>query len=143
MLLSAVETYLLQWERQQVGRQRPFHPFWAGMATAGWKSDVAPVSLCSVTYARKILLHSPVTDESRLDPFVEQCLRDDVSIIAVFGLGSQRIEDIIDEIVVGDGFDPDRFVCTTSHADEPLDDVLNMLKCWEVERGDPVQEVHL
>jgi hypothetical protein len=96
-----------------------------------------------VTYARKILLHSPVADESQLNAFVEQCLKDDVSIIAVFGPESRRIEDIIDEIVVGDGSDPDRFVCTTSHSEEPLDDVLNMLKYWELESGDPIQEVRL
>ena len=96
-----------------------------------------------MTYARKILLHSPVTDESQLDGFVEQCIQDEVSIIAVFGPGSERIEDIIDEIVVGDGSDPNRFVCTTSHANEPRDDVLNMLKCWELERNDPIQEVRL
>ena len=94
-------------------------------------------------YARKILLHSPLADESQLEPFVQQCLSDGVSIIAVYGPGSRRIEDIIDEIVVGDGSDPERFVCTTSHPDEPLDDVLNMLKHWEMERNDAIQEVSL
>lgn len=96
-----------------------------------------------MTVARKILLHAPVSDESLLDSFVEQCLQDDVSIIAVVGPGSPRVEDIIDEIVVGDGSDPERFVCTTSHPDEPFDDVLNMLKCWEIDRNDPIQEVRL
>jgi len=96
-----------------------------------------------VTFARKILLHSPVSDERLLEPFVEQCLEDQVSIIAVFGEGSRRLEDIIDEIVVGDGSQPDRFVCTTSHPNEPFDDVLNMLNHWELERKDPVQEVRL
>lgn len=96
-----------------------------------------------MTYARKILLYSPVADESQLDPFVEQCLKDDVSIVAVFGPGSRRIEDIIDEIVVGDGSNPDRFLCTTSHPDEPLEDVLNMLQNWEMDRGEPTQQVRL
>jgi len=96
-----------------------------------------------VTFARKILLHTPVSDERLLDPFVEQCLQDNVSIIAVFGPGSRRLEDIIDEIVVGDGSDPERFVCTTSHPDEPLDDVLNMLRYWEIEQNDPIEEVRL
>ena len=96
-----------------------------------------------MAFASKIILHSPVSDEDLLDDFVEQCLRDEVSIIAVFGPGSRRVEDIIDEIVVGDGSAPERFVCTTSHPDEPLEDVLNMLKHWEMERGDPIQEVRL
>lgn len=96
-----------------------------------------------MTFARKILLYSPVSDEKLLVPFIEQCLKDQVSIIAVFGDGCRRLEDVIDEIVVGDGSQPDRFVCTTSHPDQPLDDVLNMLKWWEAERNDPVQEVRL
>lgn len=93
--------------------------------------------------ARKIILHSPVSDERLLDAFVEQCLRDDVSLIAVVGPGCARLEDVIDWIVVGDGSDPARFVCTTSHPDEPFDDVVNMVECWELERGDPYQEVRM
>ena len=93
--------------------------------------------------ARKIILHTPLSDESLLDDFVEQCLRDQVSLIAVVGSDCRRIEDTIDEIVVGDGSDPDRFVCTTSHPDEPFDEVINMAEVWEMERGDPVQEVRL
>jgi hypothetical protein len=93
--------------------------------------------------ARKIILHVPVSDESLLDEFVEKCLRDEVSIIAVVGAGCAKIEDIIDEIVVGDGSDRSRFVCTTSHPDEPFEDILNMLETWEMERADPIQEVRL
>jgi hypothetical protein len=93
--------------------------------------------------ARRIILHAPVSDERLLDQFVEQCLRDEVSLIAVVGSGCGRIEDIIDEIVVGDGSDPERFVCTTSHPDETLDDVVNMVQHWELDRCDPYQEVRL
>lgn len=96
-----------------------------------------------MSYARKIILHVPVSDEALLDGFVEQCLADGVSLIAIVGPGCSRIEDIIDEIVVGDGSNPERFLCTTSHPDEPLDDVRNMARWWEMERNDPVQEVRL
>jgi len=78
-----------------------------------------------------------------LDDFIEQCLQDGVSLVAIFGLGCERIEDIVDEIVVGDGSNVSRFLCTTSHPDEPFEDVLNMALTWELERGDPVQEVRL
>jgi len=90
-----------------------------------------------MTFARKIILHSPVSDEALLDDFVERCLRDEVSLIAVVGPGCARLEDVIDEIVVGDGSDPGRFVCTSSHPDEPFDEVVNMVQCWELDRGDP------
>lgn len=93
--------------------------------------------------ARKIIVHAPVSDETLLGDFVEQCLLDGVSVIAVVGSGCSRIEDIIDEIVVGDGSDGSRFICTTSHPDEPFDDVLNMIETWEFERADPMQEVRL
>jgi len=53
------------------------------------------------------------------------------------------VEDVIDEIVVGDGSDPTRFLCTTSHPDEAFEDVMNMAITWEHERGDPVEEVRL
>jgi hypothetical protein len=96
-----------------------------------------------VRLAGKIILHSPVCDERLLDEFVEQCLRDRVSLIAVVGPGCARLEDLIDEIIVGDGSDPDRYICTTSHPDEPLENVLNMLERWNLDRSDRVQEVRL
>jgi len=97
----------------------------------------------AMPFARKLILHVPVSDETLLGGFVEQCLNDGVSLVAVIGPGCARVEDIIDEIVVGDGSDETRFLCTTSHPDEPLEDVLNMARTWEFERGDPVQEVRL
>lgn len=108
----------------------------------GGKLPLARLQL-DMAYARKIILHSPVSDASLLDEFVEQCLRDHVSLIAVVGPGCSRLEDVIDELVVGDGSNPDRFLCTTSHPDEPFDDVMNMAITWEFERGDPVEEVRL
>ena len=63
----------------------------------------------AMPFARKIILHVPVSDETLLDAFVEQCLADGVSLVAVVGPGCARVEDIIDEIVVGDGSDEARF----------------------------------
>lgn len=96
-----------------------------------------------MSFARKIILHAPVSNEALLDEFVEQCLKDGVSLVAVVGPGCRRVEDIIDEIVVGDGNDETRFLCTTSHPDEQFEDVLKMAETWEIERGDSVEEVRL
>ncbi|KQN04632.1 hypothetical protein ASE85_06365 [Sphingobium sp. Leaf26] len=93
--------------------------------------------------ARKIILHSPISDETLLDDFVERCLQAEVSLVAIVGPGCSQLEDLIDEIVVGDGSVTDRFLCTTSHSDETYDDVLNMVKHWEMERGDAISEVRL
>jgi hypothetical protein len=96
-----------------------------------------------MSFARKIILHSPVSDEALLDRFVERCLIDGVSLVAVVGPGCERIEDIIDEIVVGDGSDRTRFLCTTSHPNDSFKEVINMATVWEFERGDRVEEVRL
>ncbi len=93
--------------------------------------------------APKLILRSPVSDEARLADFVETCLRDEVSLLAIIGPGCSRLEDLIDEIVVGDGSDTNRFLCTTSHPDDDLDTVMNMAKHWEMEKNDPVQVITL
>jgi hypothetical protein len=93
-------------------------------------------------FAQKIILHSPVSDERLLDEFVEQCLRDKVSVLAIVGPGCSRLEDLVDEIVVGDGSDESRFLLTTSHPNETFRAVMHML-VDEMAGGGPVQEVHL
>ncbi len=100
-------------------------------------------NLGDMVLARKIILHSPVEDQDCLEAFVEQCLADGVSLLAIFGPGCEELEETIDWLVVGDGSDSSRFLCTTSHPDEPFDQVLNMAQIWELERGDPVEEVRL
>lgn len=51
-------------------------------------------------------------------------IRGGVKVIAVVGKDSDRIEEIIDELVVGDGIDERRFILTSSHPDEPLESVV-------------------
>jgi hypothetical protein len=94
-------------------------------------------------YASRVVLQLPLSDERLLEAFVEACLIDKVVLIAVTGEGCERIEDIIDEIVVGDGSDPGRFVVTTAHADEPLEDVLEFAKLWVTEADSRVDLVRL
>ena len=97
----------------------------------------------TMALARKIILHSQIEDEGRLAGFVEECLADGVSLLAIFGPGSEELAETIDWLVVGDASDPSRFLCTTSHPKEPFETVLNMARTWEFERGDSVQEVRL
>lgn len=96
-----------------------------------------------MTFAPKLILHSPVSNERLLPGFVEECLRHRVSLLAIFGPGCSHLEEVIDEIVVGDGGDTSRFLCTTSHPCDDFDTVMNMAQVWEMEKGEPVQEVHL
>lgn len=94
-------------------------------------------------FAQKLILHSPVSNESLLEEFVEKCLADRVSLLAICGPGSNLLEDIVDLLVIGDGSRPDRFLCTTSHPDEPLDEVLAMTNAWETDKGGTVELVEL
>jgi hypothetical protein len=72
----------------------------------------------------KIVLRVSPPGESRLEAFVEQCIRDGVRLIAVMGDDCARIEDLIDDFIVGDGSDKTRFILTSSHPDESLEDVI-------------------
>ena len=92
---------------------------------------------------RKIILHSPVSDEALLKGFVEQCLDQGVTLIAIYGPGAEELEDAIDWLVIEDSKAPKRFLCTTSHVDEPYDEVLNMVRMWESDLDQGMQEVHL
>jgi tRNA A22 N-methylase len=96
-----------------------------------------------MSYASRVVLRLPLSNENLLAAFVEQCLRDRVTLIAVMGEGAARIEDIIDELVVGDGANERRFVVTTSHANETLREVLEFAGFWNDERDRPVQIVNL
>lgn len=77
-----------------------------------------------MTYGPKIVLHCPHGYVARLDSLIEQFLADGVQFVGVVGEDCARIEDIIDEIVVGDGADPTRFILTSSHPGESVEDVL-------------------
>lgn len=72
----------------------------------------------------RIVLHSPVSDHAALADFVEQCLRDGVQIIAIAGEGADALELEVDLLVVGDGTDDDRFLVTSAHPGESLEEVL-------------------
>ncbi|MCA6111232.1 hypothetical protein [Bradyrhizobium cenepequi] len=96
-----------------------------------------------MSYASRVILHLPLSNEDLLDAFVEKCLRDKVALIAVVGEGAARIEDIIDELVVGDASDDTRFVTTTSHSNESVEEVLEFANWWNDERDPSVQIVKL
>jgi len=96
-----------------------------------------------MTYARKIVLQLPLSNPDLLASFVEACLRDGVILIAIVGEGASRIENLIDRLVIGDGSDRSRFICTTFHPDETIEDVMEFARSWEEERGHPLELVKL
>ena len=92
-------------------------------------------------YPPKVILHTPLADPAKLDSFVEACLTDGVVLIAVFGSDSDKVEDLIDELVVGDASDEGRFVMTSSHRNEPLDEVLDFVAGYDAGPGAQIEQV--
>ncbi len=88
-----------------------------------------------MTYASKIILELPLSDEQALQPFVEECMRDGVSLIAIVGKEADLVNDLIDELIVADGFDPHRYITTTMHPNESVDDVMQFAAIWEAQLG--------
>jgi len=93
-------------------------------------------------YSAKIVLHAPPPHSHALEEFVEACIRDKVALVCVVGEQWQLVEDIIDELVVGDGSDETRFINTTSHPDQPLAEVVAFANAWSEPEGES-QEVKL
>ena len=91
-------------------------------------------------YSAKVLLRLPVSDPTRLGPFVEACLADNVILIAIEGEGCAAIEDQIDDLIVGDGSDESRFIVTSSHPGESFAEVLAFAEMWSSD-GDPVVQI--
>jgi hypothetical protein len=96
-----------------------------------------------MSLARKLILHSPISDETLLEDFVERCLAGGVSLLAIFGPDCEVLEEKVDCLVVADGSQPSRFLCTTSHRGESLDEVLSMVNAWEPDRDSAVEQVHI
>jgi hypothetical protein len=78
-----------------------------------------------------------------LDALVEQFLASGVKFVAVVGPDCERVEDIIDELVVGDGSSSDRFLLTSSHPGEGVAEALAFANSLSGEYSGDVQLVTL
>jgi len=81
-----------------------------------------------MTYPKKVVLHCPAGYRFGLDSMVERFLADGVEFVAVVGQDCETVEDIIDELVVGDGADPTRFILTSSHPEQSIADVVEFAR---------------
>ena len=93
--------------------------------------------------AARIVLRCSPGAAGRVAPLVEAWLRGGVRFVAVAGHDCERIEDLIDEIVVGDGSGPDRFLLTSAHPGEAIEDVVRFAEALGAEWGGPVAVVDL
>ncbi len=96
-----------------------------------------------MAYARKIVLHCPNGYEMKLDALVEDFIRDEVIFVGVVGKDCSKVEDIIDELVVGTG-ERDYSLLTSSHPNETVEEVVEFAKSLSLEfEGQEVQVVEL
>jgi hypothetical protein len=94
-------------------------------------------------YARKVVLHCPRGYRMELDALVEQFLAQGVAFVGVVGEDCSRVEDIVDELVVGDGSNEGRFILTSSHPGESVDEALEFARSLTGEYSGEVQLVEL
>ena len=76
-----------------------------------------------MSHPKKVVLHCREGYTPRLDRLVEEFIRDGVIFVGVVGKNCEKVEDIIDEIVVGDG-SRDYHLLTSSHPDESVAEAL-------------------
>ncbi len=77
-----------------------------------------------MTYAGKIILHAPSPNSVALEEFVETCLKEKVALICIVGEHCELVENVIDELIVRDTSNSNRFITTSSHKNESIEDVV-------------------
>jgi hypothetical protein len=120
-------------------------PFEIGLAK---KRNGSPLNVnirvFGMTYAKKIVLHCREGYRLELDSMVEDFIRDGVSFVGVVGKECVKVEDIIDELVVGDGSNQSATILTSSHPGKSVDDAIKFAKSLTGKfAGDEVQVVEL
>jgi hypothetical protein len=96
-----------------------------------------------MSLAAKIVLRTPLREPHGLADLVARCLRDRVGLIVVVGDDCEGVHDAIDEILDGDGTDGLRFIVTTWHDGESLEEAIQFASSFYVADGDRVELVEL
>ena len=94
-------------------------------------------------YLNKIVLHCLNGEPQGFASLVEAFLGDGVIFVGVVGENASRIEDIIDELGVGDGSDDSRTLLTSSYERESLDQALEFARSLTGEFSGDVQVVEV
>jgi hypothetical protein len=94
-------------------------------------------------YLSKVVLHCISGIPKGLPQLVEAFIEDGVKFVGVVGKDAALIEDLIDECVVGDGADEQRFILTSNHEGETLDDAMEFANCLTGEYEGKVQLIEV
>ena len=85
-------------------------------------------------YAEKIVLNCRTGYRPELVALVAQFAKDGVKFVGVLGPDCARVEDIIDDLCVGDGSQP-YFMVTTSHPNERIEEVIEFARGFSIGTG--------
>jgi len=91
-------------------------------------------------FLAKIVLHSKSGYRVELDGLVRKFIEDKVKFVGVVGVSSSQIEDIIDELCIGDGSTP-YFLLTSSHEGETVSEAVAFAESLTGEYSGAVQVV--
>lgn len=91
-------------------------------------------------YGRKVVLHCPRGLHRSIDTLVSEFMRSGVVYVGVVGKDASRIEDIIDELCVGDGLSVYEML-TAGHENETLQDAISLAEQLSGVYAGPVQVV--
>ncbi|HEX9447347.1 MAG TPA: hypothetical protein VF920_05180 [Dongiaceae bacterium] len=89
-----------------------------------------------MAYAKRVILNCPAGCREDLGQMVEDFLHDGVQLICAMGADAAKIEDAVDWLVIGDGSDETRFILTSSHKDETLENVIEFAHHFVTDDGD-------
>lgn len=91
-------------------------------------------------HPKKIVLHCPQGYRPSIDTLVSEFMRDGVSFVGVVGPDCAKVEDVIDELVVGDGTRDAYFILTSSHPDETIAEAIEFAESLT---GEYAGDVHV
>ena len=94
-------------------------------------------------YRNKVVLNCRPGPRPGLGDLVETFLRDGVKFVGVVGPDASFIEELIDQQVVGDGTNQERFILTSSHEGETLEEALEFARGLTGDYEGEVQVVDL
>jgi len=96
-----------------------------------------------MAYGPKLVLHCRNRYEFRLDAMVEEFIKDGVKFVGVVGKDCSKVEDIIDQLVIGDDGTRDYDLLTSSHEGESVEEAGAFAKSLSGDFGGEVQVVEL
>jgi hypothetical protein len=90
----------------------------------------------------KVILHCTGRDRSRLDDLVKRFVRDGVKFVGVVGVDCPLVEDMVDELIVGDGSESYDLL-TSSHPQETVEQAVEFARSLSGDYSGEVQVVEL